>query len=675
MTRSGLLAFGVIAALWNAGPGFAADKLVLGLDAALQRAEQQIARRDFRGALETLAPFKEVRGASPTLAYNFGSAWLGVERPVIARREYTLALIGNPEDAYAYLGRALAESRWGDSVRAERDYARALSLNARSRELRSDLDEHLAQTKVSAPAERLLADLEKAAVQNAPAADLLDRALRVQRAMATQRKRYDEWYQWYLADLQEAIRHHPEAAAPLVALARFLAQEARMNWRGESVEPRRPLVTYRPFANDYEELHRALRLTEQALALEPRHLPALVTQAEIYRRLGDQGRALAMAGQILALAPKDPTAIKLRAEFQIRHAADYSIGADNLRQSHMESAQHTEYGSEGTREVTVTTITPASESARRRADASDAQADALYAQGNQGIAAALKVLRGTVEGSLLEADDALDRSEPKAALAALQAALKLDPAAVKVHEALAEYYRRTRAPEQSDFERSVAANLLETTAGWRLKGVWNSLAARKFEIAEHLLAEARALDPADARTPAYLAGVREAQGRLPEARSLYRLALALEEARLRLDDLPNRKKAPPPRPPLDFGLSFAIREKLAGLCERENDQVHALEYYRANLAWAEQMSESDRREAMFTAMLPGQIDDRYAVPMPPRGGELLAKAHQHLGKIAQGSGRTEEARAHFQSANRLNDRAKQAENEDLAREMSGGTRR
>jgi Flp pilus assembly protein TadD len=617
---------------------------------AFDRAVQQNSREDFRGALESLLYLRVAEPDNPKIAAELGNAYLGLNRKVTARREYNRALVGDTTLANAYLGRALAESRLGDAIRTERDYARALAGGAPAKNYRKEIDESLAQRKITEPTEDLLAAVEKSVGENAPAATVQTQALRLQRAMAARRKRYDDWYQGRLMGLEDAIRAKPKSTAALVDLARFLCDEAQQNRRGEKVEPRRSLVTYRPLANDYAELHRAIRVADLALALDSRLVCALMVKAGALYRLGDRLNAQAIVEQTIAIAPRDPDALRMRADYWQNLGASVSIQASSLRMPSMESSSHTENRSDGVYEVTTTTIHAVSENALAQARAYDAAADRLYDQADEATKTVFKIMRGTVAGYLYESSVALDLNNAETGLLAINAALKLDPESVRAHQALVEYYRRTREPDRSELEQSVTANLFETTAGWLLHLTWTEIDRRRFDLAERVLAQARLVDPVDARVPAYLAVVRETQGRGPEARALFQTALALEEARLQLDEPLHALNPPVPRDPLDFGLAMKVREHLAGYAQRSNDLPGALALYQANIACAAQISRSALATEMFSAMLPDPTAEKYPIPAPVAVTRLLADAHAGAAKVLQSLGRNEEARNELRAA-------------------------
>ena len=88
---------------------------------------------------------------------------------------------------------------------------------------------------------------------------------------------------------------------------------------------------------------------------------------------------------------------------------------------------------------------------------------------------------------------------------------------------------------EAELQQSVVANLVQTTATFLLKPAWDLIPRTAYRSAREWLGRARAVDPADARVAAYLGVVAEGEKKGDEAVVYYRMALALEEARLKLE--------------------------------------------------------------------------------------------------------------------------------------------
>ncbi|MEP7151376.1 MAG: tetratricopeptide repeat protein [Nitrospira sp.] len=155
----------------------------------------------------------------------------------------------------------------------------------------------------------------------------------------------------------------------------------------------------------------------------------------------------------------------------------------------------------------------------------------------------------------------------------------------------------------------------------------------------------------DARIPAYLGVVNEEDDKLDEAAALYRVAVALEEARLRLDELKPETGAPLGRDALEFGLAIQARFHLARLAEHNHKQAEALTQYQAVLGYEKRMNRGFESRQMFTAMWPDQKPEKGAVVMAPKNAStLVAEAHLRTGKLLSTMGKHDESIEHLRGA-------------------------
>ena len=615
--------------------------------AHLELAKQFNAKHDFVASLDELHYALIPYPRDWLLAYYIGDNWLGIGRPVTARRELTYAATGQPTLAWVYLDRALAASRVGDAARAKADFAVASRLNTKDvPPFGAAIDKNLAATQVRGEPLGLLAELEKAVRDGKTSEQTLAIAQAFHRSAGAARKRYDESYQDRLRVLTEAVAGNPKSADALVELAKYLTDESDISRRGEAVEPRQPMIPYRMNPDQRGELERAVSLCDQALKLDDRYVRALMQKAFALSSLGRDGEAEPLVNQALEIAPKDPQALKMRADYWMRRAGAMQMQAASLRTPRSTSSTHTENRSDGVYDVTVTTYYPPTPEALARATELDAAAQQLYQQADTAIQAALEVTKGTFDGLLLQADVQFAHGQARDAEATLKKAIAKKPDSLEANQALTDLYIKTGQQDQAILQESMTANLFQTTAGWLLKEAWTQIVDRKFADAMAMLEQARKLDPEDARVPAYLGVILRDQGKAAEADVQFRLALAMEEGRVGLDSPPAHAGPIAPYDPQGFGLAMRLRGLIAAGAKPEQ----ALALYRANTAVARLTGPGGLAAEMYSAMLPQPGVEPIPVPAPVNMATLIADSHVAAGKALQALGRTDDAMAEFQAA-------------------------
>jgi tetratricopeptide (TPR) repeat protein len=194
---------------------------------------------------------------------------------------------------------------------------------------------------------------------------------------------------------------------------------------------------------------------------------------------------------------------------------------------------------------------------------------------------------------------------------------------------------------------SVSTNLVHTNAGWMLRIAWRKIASRDFAGAREALDAGRRLDPGDARVEAYTAVVLANSGNAAEANGFFRTALALEQARLRLDE--GKDSTALPRDPEELALLMKLRNLLAASLLDRQPQA-ALDYYGPNTVLARRITRPGRAAEMFGAMLPDPNAPTVPVPAPPNAAQLMAEAYNGTGRALKALGRTQEAMQEFQLA-------------------------
>ncbi|MGQ0812359.1 MAG: tetratricopeptide repeat protein [Nitrospiraceae bacterium] len=588
--------------------------------------------------------------SDPEARYLVAQSWLDLGRPAIARREFTIALTNRTDFTAAYLGRAMAAARLGNAKRVRADLDSASRLDgAITSKARGAIEAELAKQKVEGSADRLLGDLEQAAKSDTPLGQLIEVALKVHKITGEQRLRYDEIYQDRLQVLEDAVRANPKNPDKFADLAQYLVEEA--DNRGEKVEPRRALVPYRWQESREKELGRAIQIADRALALNGKHVGGMMQKALALTSLKQYDQAEALADQILRIAGNNPDALRLYAKFRSMRANQMSSEAWSLRQERCSSSTTKEDLGDRIRETTTTTCIPPSQADLNRAAQLEAQASELRRKARAAMEAAVKASKGTVEGYLIQADLHLWDGKLDAAQAALQQAIKLDPKSLEAQDQLVQFYARTGQQDKADEQQAIARQLIHTTAGPMLRMAWRRIDKTAWQGAKAALSSAKQLDPADARTPAYLGVVFEGDDKPAEAVAAFRRALALEEARLRLDEPVVRTDKPVVRDALDFGLAMQARFRLAAPMEQDGKLSDALALYQGAVYYEPRMAPDWESRQMFSAMLPDQKPVGGAVVAAPvNAATLMADAHLRLGKLLAKTGKRDEAIEHFTSA-------------------------
>lgn len=617
----------------------------------VSRAKQTSGRNVSGGG--TLAHVERALAANPgdpDAHYQAGKAWLDAGRPASARKAFTIATTLKTDFSDAYLGRATAAARLGDEPRMSADLAVFKKAGwFATRSASSAVEDELGKYKTTGSAQKLLTELREAAQSGKPMDQLTGIASKLHRMAGAQRLRYDEIYQDRLRVLEDAVRDNPKNPDKLVDLTTYIVEEAEN--RGEKVEPRRELQPYRFQESREKELQRAIQLADQALGLNAKHVGAIMQKAVALTGLKQYNQADKLADHALELAGNNSDALRLYAKFRAMRANQMSAEAAGLRQERCSSSSHEETRSDGVYRVTATTCYPPSQADLQRAAQLETLAAELRHRARAALEKAAKVTKGTVDGFLILADLALWEGKTAEAQAALEQAITLDPASLEAQDRLVQFYAQSGQQEKAEEQRLIAANLIQTTAAPLLRLAWNRAEKTAWQGARGYLARASQVDPEDARIPAYLGVVLEGDDKIDEAGAAYRTALALEEARLQLDEPATKNDKPAGRDTLDFGLAIQARFHLARLAEQAKNQAEMLVHYQAVLGYEKRMNRGFESRQMFTAMWPDQRPEKGALVMAPKNAAtLVADAHLQTGKLLSAMGRHDESIEHIRAA-------------------------
>ncbi|HJT19740.1 MAG TPA: tetratricopeptide repeat protein, partial [Nitrospira sp.] len=425
---------------------------------AMLKAGQLFAEKNYRRpelASVSVARAKQATGSKPTplnmnhieraLAadpgnadahYQAGKALLDAGRPVSARKEFTIALALRTDFGDAYLGRATAAARMGDETRMAADLEAHKKIGGwlSTRSARSIVEGELSSYKVTGSADKYLGELQEAAKSAKPMEQLIDMAAKVHRAKGGQRLRYDEIYQDHLRVLEDAIRDNPKDPDTYTGLAKYIIEEA--DNRGEKVEPRRALQSYRFQLSREQELQKAIQIADQALALNVKHVGARMQKAWALTALKRYDEADKLADQVLEMAGNNADALRLYGKFRAMRANQLSSEAWGLRQDRCASSSHDETRSDGEYRVTTTTCYPPSQADLQRAAQLDAMAAELRRKARVAMEKAATITKGTVDGFLILADLALWDGKTGEAQNYMEQAVKIDPKSLEAQDRL-----------------------------------------------------------------------------------------------------------------------------------------------------------------------------------------------------------------------------------------------
>jgi tetratricopeptide (TPR) repeat protein len=640
------------AAFKKAGQWFANRTLTTGPMAGfnLQFARQLLEKNDLKGALDAVTLAQLVYPFDADIRLVTAEAYRRLGRVETARREYTVSLTMSTNSAAAYRGRALAAAAEGDSRRAQDDLRSALKYDSKSPpEIAQSVTTTLAHTALppaTTPA-AALAKLDNAALAGNAVEQLLPLALDLQKASASTRLRYDEIYQERLRQLEDVTREKPANPDGFVALATYILDE--LNNRGEAVEPRRGTQFYRYQYSQEMEVSRAIFALNQALKINPKHVGALVRMAYAYDALDQTDKAENCIHQVTQLVgTQNAEAIRLLAEYRAGQAGSLQAKALNLRTPRYFSSSHTENRSDGVYQVTTSMRIDPSQDQMQQAKECDEQARALITQAKSLMESAIKNNPDSLEGLLLQSSYQNWFGTSDKALQFLQKAIKNSPTSLKAHDALLAFELVHGMTDEAVEERMIASKLYQTTAGPLLERVWQKIHVNGWPPLMTDLERARQADPADARTTAYRSPAQWDDKQSAPSLASKREAIALDLARLQLDDQGDGAKLP--RPAADFALIMNMLERSAIQQAGAKQLDPAIADARAAAAFSTRFAPGGNGELMFQAMLPDPHAPQLPVPAPVNGATLVAQAYVTAGEFLKVQNKTQDAVACFTSA-------------------------
>lgn len=595
-----------------------------GLEAALlTAARQQFERGDYAGAHLRLGRVLSATPEDLDALYLHARCALELGDYAVARTELTRVLTAQTDRGEAYLARALAAANLGDVRRAQADLATAERIDRRaSADTRTAVERIIAaQAGAQASAAPMFAALDKLAHAGLPEKELRAEAAKLVKASNNRRRRYDEQYQDRLRELEDAVRASPRDPDRLTLLGQFLLDEASV--RRERVEPRGPFRKFRYQTDEMEarELARAEELADQALGLRPDQVNALCLKAACRYWHQQYADAEKLVKQAVKLDPRSPRVLELLARVLEVASLQKSADAAALRRPTYLGSRDERYGDYI---YTYTRWRYPSEAELRQAALLEEQSRKLAELALEQIATAAKIAAGKPEGYQLQGLYHWHKGELDQAVASYRQALERAPEQVAWRHNLAAIYDALGEFDSAFQERLTAANLVETTAGPLLANVWDLFSRTRFKSAREVLARAGDIDAADARVAAYLGVAAAAEERLDDAAGWFRLAMALEAARLSLAGKPLSPEAVLPLSPDDYGLYLGTALRLCKAYQALDRPDAARDVALEALPLAKRISGRDFSLDVPAALLPDPALDPAKVPEAENVASLFA---------------------------------------------------
>jgi hypothetical protein len=193
-----------------------------------------------------------------------------------------------------------------------------------------------------------------------------------------------------------------------------------------------------------------------------------------------------------------------------------------------------------------------------------------------------------------------------------------------------------------------ASKLYQTSAGPLLERIWQKIHVNGWPPLMADLQRAREADPADARATAYLSPAQWDEKQAAPSLASKRETIALELARLELDDQGEGSKLP--RPASDFALVMQMYDRSAIQQANAKQFDLAVADARSAAAFHSRFAAGGDGELMFPAMLPNPKAPLLPVPGPVNGATLTAQADVIAGEFLKAQNKLNEAGASFAAA-------------------------
>lgn len=610
--------------------------------------------RDFTQAYGILHPLVEASPTDVTARACYAIVLSGLGLHEQARQQMSIVLSWKPSFVEGYVTRAVSAAEMGATRQAKHDLDIARQLDPQDRLKAIGSSRQRIETALAAvpkePAAQLHTDLLKAAHAGKPMDQLVEKAVKLLKATNAERRLGDETYSEAKRQLMWAVGAHPKDADRVAAVGRVLVDE--IDVRGDSVEPTRYMTYYRQQGKALKEaeLEQARQVFNQALALNPNHVPSLAGLARMEIRVDMWANAEKYLRRAIATGTTDREVLKLMSDVMRAAAAQRLAAAMSLL---MTRRWEEKYGN-----IVYEYVQRPSPEDLAKAHNYDAQASNLYGIAGGYIKKALATLSNDAASHDFVGSMAFAAKDWAVAAKSWEMAVKLDPSTRHYHYSLSNAYSRLNKVDAYMEQATTGRNLEHTTAATQLDWAWDLIALGKLTEGAGYLTKAVTVDPGDPRTIAYMAVIAEAEGKRDDAQALYRAAFALEEAHA-IQRGGSWIRGTGPWFVWETGRPVELRSRIAESLSAKHPE-QALDLYLANVKIEPRFGEAALKEHVHNAMFPLPNLAANRRQMAPTFGELMrtnrALAAVELARLGQ----CDKAAEHFRKLLEYDGRAKAA---------------
>jgi Tfp pilus assembly protein PilF len=303
-------------------------------DSPAKRGCDLMRKRESPQAYAALQPIVDRSATDMTARACYAIAMSGMGLYEQAQQEMSVVLSWKPSYVEGYVVRAVSAAEMGAVQQARQDLEIARQLDPQdTRKVIGNVRSRIETALEAVPREsaaQLHADLLTSARDGKSVDQLVETAAKLLRASNVERRLGDETYSETKRQLMWAAGAHPKDADRLAAVGRFLLDE--IDARGDSVEPTRYMIDYRRQGKAIKdaELNQARQIFNQALRLNPNHVPSLAGLARMEVSIDMWANAERYLRRAVATGTTDREVLKLMSDVMRAAAAQRLAAAMSL---------------------------------------------------------------------------------------------------------------------------------------------------------------------------------------------------------------------------------------------------------------------------------------------------------------------------------------------------------